>query len=41
MIGSRIIDRRRCILIRAVEGVEISDIGVSVPNPQGAEETEM
>lgn len=40
MIEARIIDGRRYILIPADEGVEINGIGVHIPNPQRAEETE-
>lgn len=40
MIEARIIDGRRYILIPADEGVEINGIGVYIPNPQRAEETE-
>ncbi len=40
MIEARVIDGRRYILIPADEGVEINGIGVNIPNPQRAEETE-
>ena len=39
-IEARVIDGRRYILIPADEGVEINGIGVNIPNPQRAEETE-